>query len=193
MILNKKNIQKINPNIEIPVSITIEDNNPNLTLNISNMDGWNMIGLPLDVEDSNYQSIFPDAINGTLYSFNDGYLQEENLEPGNGYWLRFNEAGVTSISGLEIESITLEITEGWNVISGISSFVQISEIEDPDELIIPGTVYGFSLSGYVNAYMLEPGYGYWLRSSGNGNIVVSNYGTASNKIITNNFNIFTEF
>ena len=174
-----------NPNIEIPVSITIEDNNPDLTLNISNMDGWNMIGLPLDVEDSNYQSIFPDAINGTLYSFNDGYLQEENLEPGNGYWLRFNEAGVTSISGLEIESITLEITEGWNLISGISSSVQISEIEDADQLIIPGTVYGFSLSGYVNADMLEPGYGYWLRSSGNGNIVVSNSGTASNRIITN--------
>ena len=175
----------VEQDIEIPVVLSVTEGSSEMTLEMIHMDGWNMIGLPLDVENAHYQSIFPNAITGTLYSFENGYLQEENLEPGNGYWLRFNEGGVTSISGLEIENLTLEITEGWNLISGISNPVALSEIEDPDELIIPGTVYGFSSSGYVNADILEPGNGYWLRSSANGSVVVSNSGSASRKIVRN--------
>ncbi len=48
----------------------------------------------------------------------------------------------------------------------------ISSISDPDNLIIPGTMYGFT-GGYVEASELEPGQGYWIRSSGAGSITIS--------------------
>ena len=60
---------------------------------VSNIPGWNIVGLPVDVNDSNYLTIFPNAVNNTLYSYNDGYTQETNLSTVNGYWLRFYDEG----------------------------------------------------------------------------------------------------
>jgi hypothetical protein len=62
--------------------------------------------------------------------------------------------------------------ENWNLISGISSSVPAASIQDPDGLIIPGTLYEFT-DGYVQAEILEPGKGYWIRSSGQGEIIIS--------------------
>jgi|TARA_B100001079_G_C16142503_1_gene396220 hypothetical protein len=37
---------------------------------------------------------------------------------------------------------------------------------------ISGTIYGFTLSGYSNAEILEPGKGYWVRTNGSGSITL---------------------
>jgi hypothetical protein len=58
------------------------------------------------------------------------------------------------------------------LISGISSLVPVASIQDPDGLIIPGTLYEFT-GDYVQAEILEPGKGYWIRSSGQGEIIIS--------------------
>ena len=50
-------------------------------------EGWNLIGLPLIVDDSDYQIQFSESIEGTLYSFDGSYDPEETLTQGNGYWL----------------------------------------------------------------------------------------------------------
>ena len=40
-----------------------------LTVPVSFMEDWNLIGLPVMVENPDYSFLFPDAINNTLYSF----------------------------------------------------------------------------------------------------------------------------
>ena len=42
---------------------------PDVELTLIHQDDWNIIGLPLGVEDSDYLTLFPDAILNTLYSF----------------------------------------------------------------------------------------------------------------------------
>ena len=135
--------------------------------------GWNLVGLPLDVEDSNYLTIFPDAIENTLYSFDDAYTSDSIMILGEGYWLRFESAGNTTITGNTINELTISLNEGWNLISGISTPLNISDIQDPDGIIIAGTVYGFSSGGYSNAEILEPGKGYWIRTNNSGNIILT--------------------
>jgi len=61
--------------------------------------------------------------------------------------------------------------ENWNLISGISFSVPVNSIVDPDNLIIPGTVYGFE-GNYVEAESIDPGYGYWIRANNSGNIIL---------------------
>ena len=39
--------------------------------------GWNMVGLPLEVEDTYYQTLFPDAFNNAMYSFDGSYSAVE--------------------------------------------------------------------------------------------------------------------
>ena len=133
---------------------------------------WNLVGLPVDVNDPFHLSVFPDALEGTLYSFNGGYIQENELISGQGYWLRFLNEGTTEISGLPIHSLTIPLMNEWNLISSISTTISLSNIDDPDGLIIPGTLYEFT-DGYVQAETLEPGKGYWIRSVGAGEITIS--------------------
>jgi len=134
--------------------------------------GWNIVGLPLDVEDASYSILFPESIEGTLYSFNGGYNLAAIITNGEGYWLRFNEEGSTTITGIPINELTISLNEDWNLISGISTSINISDIQDPDGIIIAGTVYGFALGGYSNAEILEPGKGYWVRANSSGNIIL---------------------
>ena len=140
------------------------------TITIDYVQDWNLLGLPLEVEDASYNSLFPEAIDGTLYSFDDAYNLETSLIQGKGYWLRFNEAGSTTISGIPINELTISLNEGWNLISGISAPFDISDIQDPDGIIISGTVYGFTSGGYSNAENIEPGKGYWVRANNSGSI-----------------------
>ena len=134
---------------------------------------WNLVGLPIEVQDSYYLSIFPDAIEGTLYSFNGGYISESYFTSGEGYWLRFANDGSTTIDGIPINELTVNLNEGWNLITGGSTSLNILDIQDPDGIIISGTVYGFISGGYVDAEILEPGKGYWVRANNSGSIILT--------------------
>ena len=103
-----------------------------------------------------------------------GSILHNNLIHGEGYWLRFNESGSTIITGTPINELTISLSEGWNLISGISTPLDITAIQDPDGIIISGTIYGFISGGYVNAEIIEPGKGYWIKAINGGTIIISN-------------------
>jgi len=147
---------------------------------------WNLVGLPLNVDDPYYLSVYPDGVEETLFSFAYNYIPETELEHGNGYWLRFDSEGSTTISGIALSSLSVQLNQDWNLISGISTVTSFGSIDDPDDLIIPGTIYGFN-GGYVEVSELEPGQGYWIRSSGNGNITISSGMQAKTSEFTNHF------
>ena len=71
-----------------------------------------------------------------------------------------------------INELTVNLNEGWNLITGGSTSLNILDIQDPDGIIIAGTVYGFVLGGYSNEEIIEPGKGYWVRTNSSGSIVL---------------------
>ncbi len=136
-------------------------------------ENWNLIGLPADVENGNYMSIFPDAISNTLYTFEDGYQLTEYMEMGHGYWLRFPESGMHLITGIRMDEMSLDLVEGWNLISGISFNIDLNMVADPNDILVPNTLYGFGTNGYQGYDELDPGKGYWLRAYEAGTIFLS--------------------
>jgi Leucine-rich repeat (LRR) protein len=134
---------------------------------------WNLVGLPVEVENPNYLTLFPDAIENTLFSFDGAYTPDSIMMEGEGYWLRFESAGNTTITGNTINELTISLNEGWNLISGISTPLNITDIQDTDGIIIAGTVYGFITEGYSSAEIIEPGKGYWIRANNPGSITLS--------------------
>ena len=141
-------------------------------------ENWNLVGLPLEVEDASYNLLFPESIEGTLYSYNSGYIPETFLTPGEGYWLRFPSLGSSSITGNPINNLTISLSEGWNLVSGISEDISIYAVSDPGSIIVPGTLYGFN-EGYVETDILIPGKGYWLRAFETGEITLTAGASAS--------------
>ena len=144
-----------------------------VTVPVSFMGDWSLIGLPVQVENPNFSFLFPDAIDNTLYSFNGSYVSEDILVPGSGFWLRFESGGSVDITGGNILDQAINLSAGWNLVSGVSQSVYLNDISDPDGLIIPGTLYGYGESGYIESWILEPGKGYWVRSYEEGIIFIS--------------------
>ena len=141
-----------------------------ISMEISHSAGWNLVGLPLEVEDSSYEILFPESVDGTLYSFGTGYILETELLVGTGYWLRFTDDGISTITGYVVDNLEISLMEGWNLISGITDPIVVNNIGDPGGIIIPGTFYGFG-SSYENVDVLEPGESYWVRTNGAGVII----------------------
>ena len=81
---------------------------------------------------------------------------------------------ITTINGFQINELSVSLNEGWNLISGITNSLNILSIQDPDGIIISGTVYGFTSDGYSNIEIIQPGKGYWIRTNSSGDILFSN-------------------
>ena len=146
-----------------------------MEMEISHLENWNLVGLPLFVNNPGYLDLFPSATENSCYSYSiNGYTQETSLSEGNGYWLHFEETGSHTVIGEVISEISIDVQSGWNLISGISSNVNSYEIQDPGDIIIPNTLFEFQgASGYAYAQTLEPGKGYWIRTSSAGIIIIS--------------------
>ena len=142
-----------------------------VTVNVIYNDGWNLVGLPVSVDDTGYLSLFPEAISGTLYSFDGGYISENDLLEGVGYWLRFPEPVSIDITGVPINEITISLSDGWNLITGITFETNTSNIQDPGGIIVSETFYDFD-NGYELVNELTPGHGYWVRANNTGNIII---------------------
>jgi len=153
-------------------------------LMISFLNDWNIVGLPLIPPDVYYTEVFPDAIPGTMYSFNGSYSPSQELILGEGYWLRFNESGTTTLTGTIVEEYTRELMEDWNLISVLDQPMDVEQIGDPENIIIPGTIYGFS-EAYEPTSLLVPGKGYWIRTTQAGEITF--YSNPTNQRISQTF------
>jgi agmatine/peptidylarginine deiminase len=149
--------------------------NPDVQITVGYSEDWNLVGNPVNTSDNQVNDLFPSSTENTLYSFGStGYMPQSELEPGIGYWLHFQDDGMASMSGLPIYEHSLNLNEGWNLVSGLSIEISITQIDDPFSILIPNTVYGYELgSGYINSDLIQPGKGYWLRTNSDGLIILN--------------------
>ena len=134
--------------------------------------GWNLIGLPLEVSDNNYLSVYPNVVPNTFFRFAGSYVAEENLSTGVGYWAQFGSSETQTVSGTPITSVNLNLQAGWNLIAGPSCSVPAASISDPSNIIVPNTLFGFSGS-YTAATQVEQGRSYWIQANSAGTIGLS--------------------
>ncbi len=125
--------------------------------------GWNMISLPLNLLDRFKPAVFPTALSSAFrYVSSQGYLNDDTLDVGTGYWVKFSNAQDVSFSGAQIDSITLQLTSGWNLVGGISVPVPVSMIiQQPSNLIT--NVYQYTPTGYSADTVLKSGKAYWIK------------------------------
>ena len=141
------------------------------SITVDYQSSWNIVGLPLEVEDASYQSLFPNAQSGTLYSFDLTYQLEEYLELGTGYLLKLTSGVPVTFTGTSINELTISLSQGWNLFSGLSTSLSPEDIY-AEEIIQIGTIYG--LDGvYYSPESVEPGMGYWVRATQDGDLTLS--------------------
>jgi len=135
------------------------------------VDGWNLISLPVEVDDYSKAADYPTA---TSYAFGyDGsYTITPMLERGRGYWLKFASVQNVNFSGGLIVTDTVDVKVGWNLIGSISRPLMTGSVSS-----IPGGIVTSRFFTYRGNYLIvdtiEPGKGYWVKVTENGKLVLS--------------------
>jgi len=153
--------------------------------------GWNLISIPMEIDNTSINAVFPNANDGDMiYAYDSGlwyisaYYSEFStwdgdlmtIEPDKGYWYRANTAYNATIEGTEAGPRNVSINTGWNLIG----YTRLSEanltdlITEEDGCSNGDMIYAYD-SGlwYISAYysefstwdgditVMEPGKGYW--------------------------------
>ncbi|MDP2209785.1 MAG: choice-of-anchor J domain-containing protein [Bacteroidota bacterium] len=138
--------------------------------NVSYSSGWNLISVPLMVDDDRKITIFPTAIS-EAFAYVGSYSIKTNLENGVGYWLKFRYPENVEFVGEPISTDTIDVNTGWNLIGSITDTVAVNSIiQIPPEIII-SKFYTFDGS-YVSVDKIIPGKGYWVKVNRQGKLVL---------------------
>jgi hypothetical protein len=87
---------------------------------------------------------------------------------GEGYWMKNSGAETYNYPAIEIvTNDPIPALTGWNMIGGYENSAAVSGLTTTPPGLISGSVFGYS-GGYVTATNLVPGYGYWIKLTGDG-------------------------
>ncbi|MBI4810156.1 MAG: T9SS type A sorting domain-containing protein, partial [Ignavibacteriales bacterium] len=146
-------------------------------------DGWNMLSVPLLVNDFSKEALYPTAIS-KAFTYLTGYVVKETLDVGPGYWLKFSDTGHVDMTGYLCDPETVDVNVGWNMIGSTSAAVCTCSITSLPGGIITSDFFGYNGSIYQKTDTIQPGNAYWVKVNQSGQLVLSSSGilTASNRI-----------
>jgi hypothetical protein len=163
-----------------------------LSVDVTN--GWNMVSVPgLNSPDQNVDTWWAYRnLSANVFMYNNGYQPVTITEPSTGYWMKNNGAR-TYNTGDEWPAGGIQIvthnpipgTSGWNLIGGYENSVSTAGITTIPAGLISGPVYRYS-GGYQVATTLDPGYSYWIKLTGAGQIIIPD-ALIKNDFVTENF------
>lgn len=130
---------------------------------------WNMASAPLDPVNKLKTIVWPSAISSasTYNPVSGTNVVCDTINKGKGYWIKFpNNQSVTYTGGL-LDSITIPVSAGWNMIGSISSPLAANQIKG--DSIVESNYFKYTAGpGYQVDTLIEPGRGYWIKASTSG-------------------------
>ena len=146
------------------------------THELSFTDGWNMISVPLLVNDYRKTTLFSTSMS-SAFSYEGSYQEKDTLKNGGGYWLKFAGEQTRTIMGSSYMLDTIDVIASWNMI-GVNSFpVPVANITPIPPVTISSSFFGYDGSTYVEEDILEPGSGYWIKVSEAGKLILQSQST----------------
>jgi hypothetical protein len=149
-----------------------------VSVNVS--DGWNMVSIPgFNPTNQNVNTwwAFRD-LSSNVFKYLGGYQSVTTATPGTGYWMKhsgvrtYNTGDEWPAGGIQIVPHTpLTAASGWNLIGGYELIVSTANVSTVPVGLQSGPIYKYS-GGYQVAATIDPGYGYWIKLTGAGQIII---------------------
>ncbi|KAF1078604.1 hypothetical protein [Methanogenium sp. MK-MG] len=130
--------------------------------------GWNMIS----VDVVNDTPVFPPGFLPPLFIYNitaGNYdtVPVDEIIPGKGYWAASNLPGQIIATGVPLNSYTVPLETGWNMVGSLSRPVAIADATVvPEGSLIPDSAYWYNTTSrkYDLVETINPGDGIWLNA-----------------------------
>jgi hypothetical protein len=143
-----------------------------LSVDVTN--GWNMLSIPgLHPVDQNVNTWwqYRDQ-SANVFKYGPGYQQVTTANPGTGYWVK--HLGDTAYNYPAIQIVThdpIPGISGWNLFGGYELVVGTAGITTIPPGLQSSPIYKYG-AGYQVATTLDPGYGYWMKLTAAGQIII---------------------
>jgi len=147
-------------------------------LSVDVSDGWNMVSVPGINPDGMGTTTWWSGLIGDVFSYVSGYNIVTTTTPTEGYWMKhvgantYNTGDEWPAGGIQIvPHDPIAGASGWNLIGGYENSATVANITTNPPGLVDGPVYGYS-GGYTTPATIDPGYGYWIKLSGAGDIIL---------------------
>ncbi|MBK9099347.1 MAG: T9SS type A sorting domain-containing protein [bacterium] len=153
---------------------------PTFQLSVNLANGWNMVSIPgKHPLNQNINTWWPFRdLTADVFKYSGGYQSVLNMVPGTGYFLKqagartYNTGDEWPANGIQVtKHYPIPGVQGWNLFGGYELIVATSEIITVPPGLQTGTIYKYS-GGYHPALTIEPGYGYWIKLTNPGYIIL---------------------
>ena len=144
-----------------------------ITLSENTNTGWNLFSFPVDL--NNESAIqFPVGTSSLMrFDCNTGYIIEDTLTSGKGYWVKFPSEGRITISGTLRTEDTIDVNWDWNLIGSLTQKIDVDSVLTLPAGIISSPFFGYVLGkGYYVTDTLRPFQAYWVKVSEAGKILL---------------------
>lgn len=133
--------------------------------------GWKLLSVPVLAEDMSTGALYPGAVS-EAFAYDAGYVVQSVLVNGEGYWVKFDDIDSYTLTGETALTMDLGVGAGWNIIGPNDLAVPVAGITSTPEGIITSNLFSYD-SGYLAADVLNPGEGYWVKTSQAGTLHLS--------------------
>ena len=132
------------------------------TVDVSLYSNWNLISMPVQVQDDTLNALFPSHKSNAFGYNGSGYVIDNQLNVGKGYWVKFASATSDSFVGSPLTFDSVAVTNGWNLIGSLTLPLAASSITSNPPGMITSKFFGYAGS-YKTTDTLYPGKGYWVK------------------------------
>ena len=132
--------------------------------------GWNMISVPLELDDMTKVTLFPTAVSKAWW-YNNGYVEADILEKGKAYWLKFDAPVTSQLRGTRFSG-TVPVNSGWNMVGPYNDNIDTASIVYDNPNIKQSNYWGYN-NGYFAEDILEANKGYWVKLSTGGTLDIN--------------------
>lgn len=120
--------------------------------------GWNLLSLPVITDDRSITTLYPSAVT-EAFEYSGSYIPVSSINYHKAYWIKFNNNDTSSHIGIPITSDSLNVAEGWWMISSLGCPVIVEQmICNPS----PCKIYVFR-GVYTSPSVINPGEGFWIK------------------------------
>ncbi len=158
-------------NISQAHSISAKFSNGTVTWVATLTNNWNLLSVPVVPTDFQRTALYPAALT-EAFAYEGTYQPKDTLRNGTGYWMKFSGSPEISITGYPLAADTIAVVEGWNLIGTIGVPIVTSQIQSSPGGLVTSSFFGYA-QNYRPTDTLRPGYGYWVKVSQAGDLILS--------------------
>lgn len=129
--------------------------------------GWNLTAVPYKSASMEAGTLFPDSDADVFGYEGSGYVSEDTLQNGIGYWVHYPSDMNVTVSGTMLPDEFVYVSEGWNLLGVYDRDIPVSSVYTVPPGIITSDFFAYG-SGYYQLTILTAGVGFWVRCSQSG-------------------------